>query len=73
MWLPRPVYEAIPYASVVVGRRVLRLRVLHRRWRRADSRWCLGGVLVTVGIVLWMKRRDYRSAQTDYNPRALDE
>ena len=33
----------------------------------------LGGLFVTVGLVLWMKRRDYRSTQSDYDSRALDE
>ena len=32
-----------------------------------------GGALVTVGALLWMKRRDYRTTQAGYDPRAIDE
>jgi len=32
-----------------------------------------GGALVTVGALLWMKRRDYRSTKAGYDPRAIDE
>jgi hypothetical protein len=28
---------------------------------------------VTLGLLLWMKRRDYRSTQSAYDPRAIDE
>jgi drug/metabolite transporter (DMT)-like permease len=33
----------------------------------------VGGLLVTIGALLWMKRRDYRSTQSGYDPRAIDE
>ena len=73
MWLPRPLYEAKPYASIVVGlvcfavacwsERVAAQRAVRARRRaRDDRRRCS-----------LMKRRDYRSTQSDYDPRAIDE
>ena len=72
MWLPRPVYEAIPYTSVAAGALCFGFAYFIDRGPRGLA-LVLGGVLATTGVVLWMKRRDYRSAQADYNPRALDE
>jgi hypothetical protein len=72
MWLPRPVYEAMPYACVLAGVACCGLAYFTERGPRGIE-LAVGGLLVTVGLVLWMKRRDYRAAQSDYNPRALDE
>jgi len=72
MWLPRPVYEAIPYAGIVAGLACFATAF----WVDRSPHTLLfvaGGVLVTVGSLLWMKRRDYRSTQADYDPRAIDE
>ena len=72
MWLPRPVYEAVPYASVLAGVACFALAYFSENGPRGFE-LALGGLLVVLGLMLWMKRRDYRSAQADYNPRALDE
>ena len=72
MWLPRPVYEAKPYVGIGLG-----LACLAAAWgfKRAPHSvlLVLGALLVTLGMLLWMKRRDYRSTQSDYDPRAIDE
>jgi drug/metabolite transporter (DMT)-like permease len=72
MWLPRPVYEAVPYTAVVAG-----LVCFAVAWWVERSPHSLlfiaGGALVTVGALLWMKRRDYRSTKAGYDPRAIDE
>jgi hypothetical protein len=72
MWLPRPLYEAIPYASGGTGAVLIGIAWYVDHGPRGFV-FALGGLLVVVGLVLWMKRRDYRSTQGDYNPRALDE
>ena len=72
MWLPRPVYEAMPYAGVAVGVACFALAYYTERGPRGIA-FVLGVLFATVGVMLWMKRRDYRSTQADYNPRALDE
>ena len=72
MWLPRPVYEALPYVAVGAG-----LGCFAVAWWVKGSPQSLlfiaGGALVTVGALLWMKRRDYRATQSSYDPRAIDE
>ena len=72
MWLPRPVYEAMPYAGVAAGLACFALAYYTERGPRGIA-FVLGVLFATVGVMLWMKRRDYRSTQADYNPRALDE
>ena len=72
MWLPRPLYESIPYACFGVGAALFGVACYVDHGPRGLAFAC-GGLFVTVGLILWMKRRDYRSAQADYNPRALDE
>jgi hypothetical protein len=33
----------------------------------------VGGAGLTAGLVLWMRRRDYRSGQSQYDARSLDD
>jgi hypothetical protein len=72
MWLPRPLYEAKPYLSVAVGVACLLVAWFVEQSPRS-ALLVLGGGLVTIGLLLWMKRRDYRSTQSAYDPRAIDE
>ena len=72
MWLPRPLYEAKPYACILVGLACFAVAWWAERSPRS-ALFVLGGGLVTIGVLLAMKRRDYRSTQHDYDPRAIDE
>jgi drug/metabolite transporter (DMT)-like permease len=72
MWLPRPLYEAKPYLGVAAGLACLLVAWFVERSPRS-ALLVLGGGLVTVGVLLWMRRRDYRSTQSAYDPRAIDE
>jgi drug/metabolite transporter (DMT)-like permease len=72
MWLPRPLYEAKPYASILVGLACFAVAWWIERSPRSVL-FVLGAGLVTLGVLLVMKRRDYRSTQSDYDPRAIDE
>jgi hypothetical protein len=72
MWLPRPLYEAKPYLSVALGVGCLLVAWFVEESPRS-ALLVLGGGLVTIGLLLWMKRRDYRSTQSAYDPRAIDE
>jgi hypothetical protein len=72
MWLPRPLYESMPYAAVITGLACFAAAY----WIERSPRSLLlvaGGLLVTLGALLWMKRRDYRTTQAGYDPRAIDE
>ncbi|MDH4104797.1 MAG: hypothetical protein OEW50_02515 [Gammaproteobacteria bacterium] len=72
MWLPRPVYESMPYAAVLTGLACLAVAYWVERSPRTLL-FIVGGLLVTIGALLWMKRRDYRATQSGYDPRAIDE
>ncbi len=72
MWLPRPVYEALPYAGVLAGCACFAAAWWFERSPRSLL-FIVGGALVTLGALLWMRRRDYRATQAGYDPRALDE
>jgi len=72
MWLPRPVYEAVPYVAIVAG--IACFAVAYWVERSPSTMLFVGGgALVTIGALLWMKRRDYRATQSGYDPRAIDE
>lgn len=73
MWISRPLYELIPYIYMIVG-----LLLLAAAW--LISAETLPGVLLVVGslsllagIVLWLRRKDYRTTQAEYNSKSLDE
>ncbi len=72
MWIPRPLYESLPYVSIVAGIACLAAPFLLESGPRALL-LTAGGLFVTLGLVVWMKRRDYRTTRHDYDPRALDE
>ncbi|MGC3979986.1 MAG: hypothetical protein QM808_01860 [Steroidobacteraceae bacterium] len=73
MWLARPVYEFLPYAYMLVG-----AIMLGGAFHASLARWStllmlFGAVALIVGLVLWLKRRDYRTGRSEYNPRSLDD
>lgn len=73
MWLARPVYEFLPYLYMVAG-----ALFLVASWYLTEGRWPLlllgaGTLCLLAGIVLWLRRRDYRTVQSEYNSRSLDE
>ena len=72
MWIPRPLYEAMPYVLAGAGAAMIAFAFLAQRGPKG-ALFGLGGLAVTIGLVLWMKRRDYRTTQTDYDPHSLDE
>lgn len=73
MWLARPIYELLPYVYMLVGilLAVVSYWVNDAHW----SSWLLGGggVALLIGLVFWLKRKDYRKAQLEYNRKSLDE
>ena len=73
MWLARPVYEFLPYLYMLVG-----LGLLAAAWfiemSTLSSVFMLVGVLsIMAGLVLWLRRRDYRTRQSEYNSRSLED
>ena len=72
MWIPRPLYEALPYAYIASGAALL----VAAYFMSGGPRGLLlaGGLIgLTAGLVLWMRRRDYRASQTEYDSHSLDK
>jgi uncharacterized membrane protein len=73
MWIARPVYEFLPYLYMVAG-----ALFLAASWYLSEGAWPLlllgaGALCLIAGLVLWLRRRDYRTAQSEYNSRSLDD
>ena len=73
MWLARPIYEFLPYLYMLVG-----VVLLGAAWfiemSTLPSVFMLVGVLsIMAGLVLWLRRRDYRTRQAEYNSRSLED
>jgi hypothetical protein len=73
MWLARPVYESLPYVYAAAGLAGLTASWLIRQSVLSIALLVCGALGVTVGIVLWLRRRDFRSQWAQYNSRSLDE
>ena len=72
MWIPRPLYELVPYVYVAAG---IALPVA-AYFMEGGPRGLLlvGGALgLVAGLVLLMRRRDYRASQTEYDSHSLDK
>jgi hypothetical protein len=64
MWMTKPVYESLPFVYMILG-----VLVGATAFLAEQTRWqavCVGTgmVLMTGGLVLWLKRRDYRSSRS---------
>jgi hypothetical protein len=73
MWLARPLYEFLPYLYMLVG-----VGFLAAAWffdvSTLPSVFMVVGVLsIMAGLVLWLRRRDYRTRQAEYNSRSLED
>ena len=53
MWIPTPLYESLPYAYVTAGG-IAALSVNNL------LAWISGGVLITLGSLIWIARRQHR-------------
>jgi len=71
MWLARPVYEILPYIYMVMGLLFLGLSFFVASW--STLLMLMGLVSLVPGLVLWLKRRDYRTAQSEYNRKSLED
>jgi LPXTG-motif cell wall-anchored protein len=73
MWLARPVYEALPYLYAISG-----AGCLVASWFASGESWSLalllvGALALLAGLVIWLRRRDFRAQQAEYDRRSLDD
>ena len=72
MWFPRPVYEALPYGYALVGALLLAI-AFFGDWGPRGLLLALGALGLVSGLVLWMRRRDYRANHAAYDHHSIDD
>lgn len=73
MWLARPIYEFLPYLYMLVGAALLGAAWMINVETLPSIFMVVGALSLLAGIVLWLRRRDYRTSQAEYNSKSLDE
>ena len=61
MWVSKPVYEAVPYIYGFAGAVLFLLSMYLDYWWWPTVCLVLGGACLIYGLVLWLRRRDYRT------------
>jgi hypothetical protein len=72
VWFPRPVYEALPYAYGLIGA-ALMLAAFVVESAPQGLLLTLGVIALTAGLVIWMRRREYRASHAEYDPRSIED
>ncbi len=73
MWIARPLYELIPYIYMLLGLALLGAAWLINMDRLPGVLLLLGSLSLLAGIVLWLRRKDYRTTQAEYSSKPLDD
>jgi Flp pilus assembly protein TadB len=73
MWLARPVYEFLPYLYMLVGVGLLAAAWFVDAATLPSIFMVVGALSLMGGLVLWLRRRDYRTRQAEYNSHSLED
>lgn len=73
MWIARPLYELLPYLYMLVGLVLLGAAWLITVETLPGILLVLGSLSLLAGIVLWLRRKDYRTTQAEYSGKSLDD
>ena len=73
MWLPRPLYEFLPYVYMLVGIGLLAAAWLIDVQTLPSIFMVVGALSLMGGLVLWLRRRDYHTRQAEYSNRTLED
>jgi len=73
MRLSRPIYEAIPYIYMTIGLAAVATSFLWRVPGWSDLLAAFGMIAVVIGLVLVLKRRDYRIQKRRYGAAFDDD
>ncbi len=71
MWIPNALYEALPLVYIAAGVLQLLCAFLIDTGPRALL-LVLGAVCLIAGLVVFMRRRDYRATQAEYQRPPLE-
>lgn len=64
MWLAKPVYEFLPYYYMALGVAAGLAGVYIDSWYWSEILGFAGATSLIGGLVLWLKRRDYRRSRS---------
>jgi hypothetical protein len=73
MWLPKPFYEALPYIYGAIGLTFIAVSWIGTTGAVSALLLITGSGLLIISLMLWLRRKDFRDAQRQYNSRSLDE
>jgi ribose/xylose/arabinose/galactoside ABC-type transport system permease subunit len=73
MWISRPLYELLPYLYMLLGAGLLAAAYLIHLRMWPSVFLTLGALSLMAGLVLWLRRKDYRAKQAEYDSRSLDD
>ena len=69
-WLSKPLYEAVPYLYLIVGLAALIASLYLDYWIWPTIGLVVGFACIIGGLVIWLRRRDFR--RTLKSPDAED-
>ncbi len=61
MWVSKPIYESLPYFYLIVGAVILAASMYLNHWYWPTICFTVGLVCLVGGLVVLLKRRDYRN------------
>lgn len=73
MWIARPIYELLPYVYMVVGVALLATAWWLNMAMLPEVLLVVGSLSLLAGLVLWLRRKDYRTRQAEYDSHSLDD
>ena len=73
MYLPRGIYELLPYLYAVLGVALCAISYFGKTGGLSDIELGLGIAFVLLGLVLVLRRRTYRDDAARYHKDSLDE
>ena len=73
MYLPRNIYEALPYLYVAGGLALCTVSYVGSPAAWSDAAFTAGAFGIVVGLVLMLRRRSYRDDEARYDRHSLDD
>jgi hypothetical protein len=69
LWLTKPFYELVPYLYLVLGVGFLLASLYLDYWHWPVICLVAGIVCLILGLVIFLRRRDFRKAGTNYSQK----
>jgi hypothetical protein len=73
MWIARPIYELLPYVYMALGAVLIGIAWFLNMETLPGVMLGFGSLSLLAGIVLWLRRKDYRTRQSEYTNKSLDD